>query len=211
MSFDQALASQSPIVIRQKRELAELVGFETRNKYAIELESGISVGFAAEQGKGLLGLLMRQLLGHWRSFTLLIFDNLKQPVLRAEHPFRFFFQRLEIFDAATGTRLGALQQRFALITKKFDFEGPHGELLFEVRSPIWRIWTFPILRPGHTKESAVVEKKWGGLLREAFTDADRFRIRFEDPTLTQEEQKLIVAAGLFIDLIYFEKKANSRN
>jgi len=209
MSLEQALSSQSTIILRQTRELAELFGFETRNKYSIELESGLSVGFAAEQGKGFLGLLMRQLLGHWRTFTILIFDSTRQPLLRAEHPFRFLFQRLEIHEHASGAKIGALQQRFAILSKKFDFEGPNGEIVFEVRSPLWRIWTFPVRRPGQSRDTAVVEKKWSGLLREAFTDQDRFRIRFDDPALTAEEQKLILAAGLFIDLLYFEKKANS--
>src|SRR5258705_62258 len=58
------------------------------------------------------------------------------------------------------------------------------------------------------RELARVEKKWAGLLQEAFTDADRFRIAFESPELGLDERSLVLAAGIFIDLQYFERKAN---
>ena len=45
------------------------------------------------------------------------------------------------------------------------------------------------------------------MLQEAFTDADRFRVAFEAPELNLDERSLILAAGIFIDLQYFVRKA----
>jgi hypothetical protein len=84
------------LYIQQKLELAELAGFETRNKYIIETESGDLVGFAAEQQKTWFGFLLRQILGHLREFTIVFFDHNKIEFMTAYHPFRFIFQRLEI-------------------------------------------------------------------------------------------------------------------
>jgi len=159
--------------MRQKFEIAELVGFETRNKYVIETEQGAVIGFAAEQQKGILGFLFRQFLGHWRTFEITFFDQERQPVLVARHPFRWWFQRLEV-RTPEGEYLGALQQRFAILTKKFDVEGPLRECLMAVRSPIWKIWTFPFIQNG--QEVALIQKKWSGLLTEMMTDKDRFRV-----------------------------------
>ena len=190
-------------MIVQKRELAELFGIETRNKYSIEV-NGAPFAFAAEQGKGGLAFLARMFFGHWRQFEIHFFDNARQLVLRAVHPFRFFFQRLEV-STAQGRVIGAIQQRWAIFSKRFDVTDGSGRLLLSVSSPLWRPWTFAFQRDG--RELARVEKKWAGLLQEAFTDADRFRIAFESPELGLDERSLVLAAGIFIDLQYFERKA----
>lgn len=197
------VAQSSELMIVQKRELAELFGIETRNKYSIEL-NGAPFAFAAEQGKGGLAFLARMFMGHWRSFEIHFFDNARQLVLRAVHPFRFLFQRLEV-SAADGRPLGAIQQRFSVFSKRFDVTDPAGRLLLQVSSPLWRPWTFAFERDG--RELARVEKKWSGMLQEAFTDADRFRVAFQSPELSFDERALVLAAGIFIDLQYFEQKA----
>jgi len=194
----------SELMIVQKRELAELFGFETRNKYSIEA-NGAPFAFAAEQGKGGLAFLARMFMGHWRTFEIHFFDDARQLVLRAVHPFRFFFQRLEV-STAEGRPLGSIQQRFAVFSKRFDVSDAGDRLLLSVSSPIWRPWTFAFQRDG--RELARVEKKWSGMLQEAFTDADRFRVAFQSPELSLEERALVLAAGIFIDLQYFERKAS---
>lgn len=198
------LASVSGIVLRQRRELAELAGFETRNKFEILGADGTPLGFAAEQGKGLGAAFARMLLGHWRRFEIFVFDADRQRVLVARHPWRFFFQRLEV-EAADGRPLGALQQRFSLLSKRFDMEDAHGAVRMTVSSPVWKPWTFPFRREG--REVAFVRKRWSGLLREGFTDADRFGVEFADLSLSEDDRFLLLAAALFIDLQYFERQA----
>ncbi len=198
------LSSAPELLIQQRRELAELLGFETRNRYAITTAGGEQVAYAAEQQKGFLGFLLRQLLGHWRTFEIHFFAPDRSPLFKAVHPFRIFFQRLEVFDGA-GRLLGALQQRWGLFTKKFDVQGPDGRVLLEMRSGFFRIWTFPFFRNG--EEVAVIEKKWSGALTELFLDKDKFRVRYVGP-LSHDERTLILASALFVDLQYFERKAS---
>lgn len=202
--MNNSLMIENAVRIRQRHELIELIGFETRNKYEILSSSGEVLGFAAEQQKGLLGMLMRQFLGHWRRFDLHIFDRNRQPLYVAKHPWRIFFQRLELFSA-DGRLVGAVQRRWALFHKHFDIEDERGQVLMQVRSPFWRIWTFRFER--HGREVAKLEKRWGGLIKEVFTDTDTFQISWTDPALTLPQRALIVAAGLYIDLLYFERKA----
>ncbi|GAB4422052.1 MAG: phospholipid scramblase-related protein [Bacteriovoracaceae bacterium] len=202
------LENQREFFVQQRVELAELVGFETRNKYEILDGQKKTIGFAAEQGKGVGGFLFRQILGHWRTFEIHIFNNDRQVILKVTHPFRWIFQRLEIRDAQ-GNTLGALQQRFGLINKRFDVEDRTGHVVLEVRSPFWRIWTFPFFSRSD-REAARVEKKWSGIAKELFTDTDNFRVIFKDPNLTQEIRNVIVCAALFIDLQYFERHANQK-
>jgi uncharacterized protein YxjI len=196
---------QPALYVRQKRELAELFGFETRNKYAISTSDRQEVFYAAEQRSGLWGWLGRYLLGHWRSFDIAFFDPRRIEVFRAHHPFRFFFQRLEI--STNGRLIGALQQRFSLFSKRFDIVDDSGNLVFEMKSGFFQFWTFPISRGA--EQIAVIEKKWSGLLSEMFTDKDNFRVSFQDASLPLEYRMLILAAAIFVDLQYFEKKAGN--
>lgn len=204
MSLLQELKTESQIVIRQRKELLEMFGFETRNKYEICNDAGQVIGFCAEQQKGLFGFLMRYFFGHWRSFILHIYDSQRKEVFIVRHPFRFFFQRLEI-DSADGIHMGSLQQRFALVRKKFDVEDSRGKTIMRMQSGFFQLWTFPFLKGN--SEVAVIRKKWTGLLKESFLDADNFRIEFKGTSLTEQERALILASGIFIDIQYFERKA----
>ncbi len=196
------LLSSPRFFVRQKRELAELIGFETRNKYSISTEQG-EVAFAAEQQKGFLGLLMRQFLGHWRTFEIVFFGVDRQPLFRALHPFRFFFQRIEVYTP-DGRLVGALQQRWSFFMKRFDVQDALGNLSLEMRSGFFRFWTFPFLRG--EKQVGSIEKKWTGLLNEAFTDKDTFLVQMT-PDLKPDERILMLAAAIFVDLQYFERQA----
>ena len=195
------------LYIKQKKELAELFGLETRNKYEISDKNKKPILYVAEQQKGFMGLIFRQILGHWRTFEIHVFKTDRSLFIRAIHPFRFFFQRLDVLDQHDNL-LGSIQQRFAIFSKKFDVLDHHGKVLLRVSSPIWKIWTFPFFNQFKI-EAARIEKKWSGLLKEAFTDADNFRLEFIDQNLTDDQRKILIASSIFIDLIYFEKKANS--
>lgn len=210
MSLLETLRGQNQLIIRQRRELGELLGFETRNKYEVCDQGGQVVGFCAEQSQGFLGAIVRHFLGHWRSFDLHFFNNQRQHVLTAKHPFRFFFQRLEVYsdtNVGGGRMIGAVQQRFGIFKKKFDIETPQGKVLLTMESGFLQFWTFPIYK--NSREVAVIRKKWSGLFKEAFMDADNFQIEFTQAGLSDEERSLILVSGLFVDLQYFERKANS--
>ncbi len=195
------------LYVKQQHELAEFFGFETRNKYAVQTKQGHAVAFIAEQQKGLFGFLFRQWLGHWRRFTLSVFDNNRQLCFTVKHPFRFFFTRLEVYDTQN-VFVGAIQKRFSIFTKSFDLEDPRGSVLLEVRSGFFNIWTFKFKR--RDREVARIEKKWGGLLTELFTDKDSFKISFQDPELSTVEKTLILIASIYVDLVYFELHANKK-
>lgn len=193
------------IFVKQVFELAEIFGFETRNKYRVTDEQGRDIGYAAEQGRGILGMVMRQFFGHWRSFDLHVYDVDRRPLYVAEHPFRFFFQKLRV-RTADGRPLGEIERRWAYLGKKCVVDGPSGERLFEVSSPLWKPWTFPFYRQG--REVARVRKKWTGLGFEMFTDKDTFLVEYLDQSLKEDLRVLVLAAALYIDLMYFEVKAD---
>lgn len=202
------LSEHSQLFVHQVREVAELFGFETRNKYQISAGEGaqrVPIAFAAEQGKGFFGFLFRQYLGHWRKFDIHIMTPDRQTVLIAHHPFRWIFERVEVRDQQ-GKTLGAIQKRFSIFTKRFDLQNERGVTIMEVASPLLKFWTFGFIQQG--QEVASVHKKWSGLFNEAFTDKDVFLVSFKPGRLTPAERLLVMTSSIFIDLLYFERKAN---
>lgn len=200
------MSQHNQVFVKQRHELGEWFGFETRNKYEVLSASGQSLAFAAEQGKGIFGLMMRQFLGHWRTFELHFFSPDRQEFMRAVHPFRWYFEELVVHDSQ-GRSLGRVVKRFSILSKKFAVYDATDQVIMDVSSPIWKIWTFPFMRQG--RQVATVKKKWSGLLAESLTDKDTFSIEVHDFSLNEDLRRLLLASALYIDLMFFEKKAQS--
>ncbi|RYE81223.1 MAG: hypothetical protein EOO74_00910 [Myxococcales bacterium] len=206
-----SLSSHSELVVVQQTELAEMVlDYESRNKYAVYGSNRQPVAYAAEQGKGLLATIMRGVMRHWRSFEIHLFTPDRQQVARASHPFRWFAfnECLQVHDAR-GTYLGAIQRRFAFFAKVFEVLGPTGEVLMRVDSGLFSPWSFEFKSGG--QRHAVIEKKWSGFLKEMFTDADTFRLGFDNPGLRDDTRWLLIAAAIFVDLQFFEDNQGSKS
>lgn len=202
MSLDAIVADHSRILVQQKKEWGEiLVGFESRNKFELRDEDGRPIGLAAEESGGFGAMLGRQVLGHCRKATIHIYDNEGTPLGRGEKPFRWFFQRMEVFEG--DRRLGAVERRFTWLSRRLVVENAAGEEVMEIVGPMLLLGrgTFRLLFQG--QEVGRIQKKWGGLLREAFSDADTFGVECE-PTVPVELRKILLVATFLIDFTYFE-------
>lgn len=197
------ITQHTSIIIRQRKELAELFGFETRNKYEILDSRGNLLFYCAEMQKGIAGFLLRQFFGHWRSFELHFFNPQKQITWIAKHPFRFIFQRLDITSQADGP-MGNVEWKWGLLRKRFALHDLQTNKHMAIESGFFSFWTFPIFYEG--REIGKIQKKWSGALKEIFTDADNFLVEFSSD-LTDRERKIILSAAILVDLNYFEKKA----
>jgi len=199
-------AKSSRLSVRQrKRWLEILTSFDSRNTYVVYDELGNPVFNVEEQGHGIVNFLKRALLGSFRPFTAHVEDLAGGygQVLTLRRPFRFFFHRLEVHDNE-GNLLGAIQRRWTWVRRKYEVEGPSGQVLCTLFGPIFRPWTFEIHMPGSDVEIGVVQKKWSGLLKEVFTEADNFWVeldRIQDPTL----KALLFSATVLIDVVHFER------
>lgn len=205
--LDQFFNNLSQAFVHQSREWGEIItGFETRNKYKVLDESGIEIGFVAEQRKGLLGTLLRFMLRSHRPMHIKVWDKNRAELLDIERPFHWFFSDMTV--SSNNRSIGHIRQRFGIIYKKYDVADVNGKIFARVRAPFWRLWTFPIydLRD---KEVGVITKKWGGFLREIFTDEDKFRVDFAK--FTALERAVIFATAITIDLDYFEENHSNRD
>ena len=191
-------------VRQRKRWLEILTSFDARNTYAVYDDAGNPVFNVQEQGKGFGSLIKRLFLAAYRPFRSNVEDLAGgHQILALRRPFRFMFHRLEV-STPDGRLLGALQKRWTWFRRKYTVEGPAGEELATLFGPFWRPWTFKILVPGQAQEVGLIQKKWSGLGKEMFTQADNFWIEFgavTDPRL----RALLFSATVLIDVVHFER------
>ena len=198
----QRLSSISALIVSQKKEWGEiLTGFETKNRYVVMDPSGNELYMAVE-GDG--SMILRVFLKALRPFEIkvLTFDN--NTVLKLKRPFRFYFHQLNVFDSQ-GNPLGSIQRRFSVLRRIYSVSDVSGQEMFQLFGPILHPWTFEIRKNG--MEYGKITKKWSGLLKEGFTDADNFGVSF--PTGWDINVKsLLLGAVFLIDFVHFENKGN---
>ena len=175
--------------------------WETRNRYEIDDGSGAPILYAGEMGGGIGGFLLRRWLGGKRPFTIEVKDGSGATVLTVKRPWRFFFARAEILDAS-GRVIGAIQQRWSFFSRKYTVEGPTGAVGAELYGPFFKPWTFEVQVRGQTVGK--IAKRWSGMLKEAFTDADNFGLELW-PQVDDRLRPLCLGATFLIDFVHFEK------
>lgn len=203
----RALDEEGRLLVRQRKDWLEVfTGFEQANRYALLTEGGALAGWALEKPGGIGRFLARSFLKNMRPFELMVFpaEGPGAPAeLSVRRPFTWYFARLQVWDR-DGRPLGLVRQRWSWIRRRLDVETPDGRVVARILGPLLHPWTFIAHRgpEGAQREAGRVEKRWGGLLKEAFTDADTYLVTFGDPDRTF--RRLLLAAALLIDARWFE-------
>lgn len=193
--------------IKQIRERLEIfTGWETANKYQILDEENRPLGYAAERKNGLLGALTKNFLKSHRPMDIDIWNANKDLVLKARRPFFFFFSDMRVYQG--GNLIGEIKTRFGILKRKYDLMDSRGTVFARIESPRWRLWTFHI-KDSRGEDAGKISKKWGGVLKEVFSDSDSFATDLSKKDWKEEEQALILLATLSIDLDFFEENSGS--
>jgi uncharacterized protein YxjI len=198
----EKLIALTSLIVSQKKEWGEIVtGFETKNKYVVSDIDGQQLYFAAEQ-KG--SLLARLFLKANRPFYLAILDNNGQTQISVKRPFRFFFHEATVSDSQ-GEVLGVIKKNFSIISKKYTLFDQRGKELYTLKGPLLKPWTFNIRK--QSNDVGKITKKWSGLLKETFSDADNFGIEFP-PNINNETKAFLLGTVFLIDFVHFENKGD---
>lgn len=202
-NFSSLLAEASALIIHQHKEWGEIVfGFETRNKYTVMDSMNHLLFEAEEEGGSFTTVLKRIFLTRWRPFTMDLFTSEGEGVFCLKRPFRFYFHEIEI-RTSNGIPLGTVRRRFSLVRRIYSVLDRNGNEIFRLFGPILHPWTF-LIRKENEEEIGKITKKWSGLLKETFTDADNFGVTFPRD-LPLEKKALLLGAVFLIDFVHFEK------
>ena len=196
------LESVGGLAVSQKKEWGEiLTGFEGTNKYVVSDERGTELFYAVEEPGSVLARLF---LKAYRPFAIDVVDRDGEKLLRIERPFRFYYHTAQIFDGS-GRLIGTLERHFSVLRRLYSALSANDSKLFDLFGPLLHPWTFEIQENG--TQRGMIQKKWSGLAKEAFTDADNFGVTF--PRDWPVERKTLALGAVFlIDFVHFEDKGN---
>ena len=194
-----ALDSASTLIVSQKKEWGEILsGFETKNRYVVLSEMGNELYYAAEKSSVLLRLFLKAL----RPFEIIVARADGSTVLNLERPFRFYFHKLDVRDAQ-GKLLGTIEREFSVLRRLYRISNSMGMEICRLYGPLLHPWTFEIRE--NDRQVGKITKKWSGLAKEVFTDADNFAIEMP-PGKDVETKSVLLGAVFLIDFVHFESK-----
>jgi len=192
--FTEDIGNHQALIVKRKYES---IGFKMRSLYTVTTGAGDMLASAVQELP----------VPGWRCEEpdITMYDSGRNPALELNHPFRWWFKRLEVWTKE-GHLLGTLQQRFSLLTKSFDVEDAKGR----VRMTASGLHQFSLsanfsFMKGD-KQIATFTGRVQGLLRSIYSEEVQHRLEYQDGRLTVEERQLILVAALFIDRQYFDKR-----
>jgi hypothetical protein len=179
-----------------------LFNWEQRNEYQVNDVRGREVVSFVEQGGGFLRALARVFLGSHRPFDIAVFTPWREVLFEMKRAFTWMFTVIEVRSVG-GRPLGRVRRRFAWFNKVYDLEDERGAVFARIRGPWWRIWTFHLFDAAG-REVGALRKRWSGLAREMFTDADRFQLDLGRVAWTPAQRAVLLAAAIAVDFDFFE-------
>ncbi|MBP1772533.1 MAG: oxidoreductase [Holophagaceae bacterium] len=120
------------------------------------------------------------------------------PVLSVHKRPGFLRTRLEV-RAADGRVLARVRSKVFSLGGAFAIEDPLGQPVGELKGD-WKGWDYKATI--QHQEIGFVTKKWAGLLKEAFTNADKYLVQSERP----ENLPLLLGLALAVDVVYKENQ-----
>jgi len=197
----QALAQATALMIRQKKEWGEiLTGIETKNKYEVVGLQNSTVLDVEEVGGSAMEVITRVFLKSLRPFTMNLFSAQGTALYQLRRPFRFYFHELEVCSG-NGAPLGTIKRQFSVLRRIYSVQDRNGRELFTLFGPLLHPWTF-LIKEGE-RELGKITKKWSGLLKESYTDADNFGIVFPEG-IDLSRKAILLGAVFLIDFVHFE-------
>jgi uncharacterized protein YxjI len=173
------------------------------NTYKVYNSSGVQIGTIQESMPAFLKFLSLIISKAFFPFRLDITDTENRVLATIKRGWTFFMSKIEVLDEE-GNLIGRIRQKFAILKPTFNILSPDEQLVANI-SGDWKAWNF-IIADSTGNQIGSINKKWNGILKEAFTTADKYIVSI-DPAVKDKAKKIpIVATAITIDMVLKESR-----
>lgn len=183
----------------------EKVGlFKFANAYKVYDEHGGQIGLIEQNVSGWHKVLrMLANIKPMMPFTMAVKDMQDNTLVTINRGWTFFMSKISIVDG-NGMPIGSIRQKFKFMKPTFLIFDDKEMQVAEI-SGDWKGWNFKIT-DDKGGQIGTITKKWNGLLKEAFTTADKYVVSIV-PEYAEDTRKMaIVATAITIDMVLKESK-----
>ncbi|GAB6010602.1 LURP-one-related/scramblase family protein [Viscerimonas tarda] len=178
-----------------------LLKFEA--EYKVFNQEGVQIGFIRQRistGHKILRLLINKAM---MPFLLEIVDADGNLLAVIKRGWTFFMSEIQILTDKHEL-IGKIQQKWSFMKPSFHIKDGNGTKLAEIKGD-WKGWNFEISDTNNTP-IGTISKKWGGVMKEAFTSADKYNVSIREDYKENTEKIVVVSTAITIDMVLKESK-----
>lgn len=204
------IMSHSVLVIgRQYEMLNILAGFEQCNRYVIYNAQGQPLGYIIEEGGGIVGSIVRQIMRGHRPIRAQILDLQGKPLMMVQRPFKLINSRMTVSMAQeTEQILGEVHQEWHLFRRMYSLFLEKRQFA-RIDAPILS-WEFNVENE-EGQNLATISRNFTHLLREVFTDSGQYLVSFGSTGAAEYDARwrsVILGCAISIDMDYFSRHSS---
>lgn len=173
------------------------------NNYKVYDEQGIQLGEIQQEVSGWHKFLRLLINKAMFPFTMHIKDAQGDIQATIKRGWTFFMSKIEVLDE-NGNVIGFIKQKFKFFKPEFRiFDTQENEIALIAGD--WKAWNFSITDSA-TNRIGTITKKWNGIMKEAFTTADKYVVSIEPGYAEDINKIIIVSAAITIDMVLKERR-----
>jgi uncharacterized protein YxjI len=172
------------------------------NTYKVYDSAGIQIGAIRQTMPAALKFLSLLVSKALFPFNLDIRDMEDNVLVTIKRGWTFWMSKIRVADA-DGNLIAFIRQKYSFLHPSFTILDPEEKQLAIITGD-WKAWNFSINDAGQ-RQIGVITKKWNGILKEAFTTADKYIVSIF-PGIEIEQKIPILAAAITIDMVLKESR-----
>ncbi len=181
----------------------EKIGFfKFANAYKVYDEFG-EIGLIQQKlttGQKFLRLLLKKAM---LPFHLEITDLNGDVLVTIQRGWTFWMSKIILTDSK-GDLLGKINQKFAILKPTFKIFDDTDTEIASITGD-WKGWNFKII-DNNAAQIGTISKKWNGIMKEAFTTADKYVVDIVPEYAEDKKKMAIVSCAITIDMVLKESK-----
>ena len=172
--------------------------FKFGNTYKVYNNQAEQVGTITQQVTGWHKFLRLFLNKVFFPFSLEIRDMDNELQASISRGWTFWRSVIMIADNNNET-IGFIKQKFKLFKPTFEIQDASNNVIGKITGD-WKAWNFNIEDQNHNN-IGTINKKWNGIVKEAFTRADKYYVAIVPEYAEDRNKMAIVSAAITIDMV----------